>query len=103
VARGAWPFAKDALGKRVARTIWEGAWHPYPGCLRMSGKERTYATWSAQEWQIKNLQMGFFAYRCNLGGPEGVPPPRVFCRKSVDLLYYKRVEFFRSAKESAIL
>ncbi len=94
MASGVWPFAKDALGKRVARTIWEGAWHPYPGCLRMSGKERTYATWSAQEWQTKNLQMGFFAHRCNTPG---------VLSKSVDFLDYKRVEFFRSAKESAIV
>ena len=30
-------------------------------------------------------------------------PPRVFCGKSVDLLDYKGVEFFRGDKESVIV
>src|ERR1700676_4822692 len=36
--------------------------HTYPGRLRMSGRERGYATGSAQEWQTKDLQRDVFAF-----------------------------------------
>jgi len=41
----------------------------------------------------------------NLGnvGSRAVPPPRVFCKKSVDLLDSKGLDFLESAKESAIV
>jgi hypothetical protein len=35
--------------------------HPYPGCLRMSGKQRGYATESAQERQTQDLGERIFA------------------------------------------
>jgi hypothetical protein len=31
----------------------------------------------------------------------GVPPPRVFCEKRLDLLDYKGVDFFEAAQEAA--
>ena len=38
-----------------------------------------------------------------LMGSSEVPPPRVFLRKSVDLLDYKGVEFFEGVKELAMV
>ena len=40
----------------------------------------------------------------NVGSCGGtVPPPRVFCKKSVDLLDSKGLDFLKSAKESVIV
>ena len=47
----------------------------------------------------KDLQRGIFAPRCNGRVPEGVPPPRVFLEKSLDLLDSKGVDYFGSDKE----
>ena len=56
---------------------------------------------------VAELQTGLEKRGWNLlilnGGFAGAPPPRVFCKKSPDLLDCKGVEFFGSAKESVIV
>jgi hypothetical protein len=52
-----WPL--EDRGKRVARKIWEG-WYTHPGCLRKSGRERTYATGECVRVANKGLRKRLF-------------------------------------------
>src|SRR6266849_11061284 len=86
----------ERRGTETPRRKLEQRWHPHPGCLRKSGKERTCATRSAQEWQAKDLQRGIFALWCNGRVPEGVCHPGCFGKRVRKLLKTKG----RGAKKS---
>src|SRR5712692_7076489 len=87
-------------GTETPRRKLEQRWHPHPGCLRKSGKQRTYATKSAQEWQAKDLQRGIFALWCNGRVPEGVCHPGCFAKRVRKLLKTKRRESEKERQES---
>src|SRR5229473_7084459 len=91
-----WTFEVGQKPRR--RRKLEQRWHPHPGCLRKSGKERTYATRSAQEWQAKDLRGGIFALRCNGRVPEGVCHPGCFAERVRKLLKTKDGDRKKSAK-----
>ncbi len=68
----------------------EQRWHPHPGCLRKSGKQRTY----------KEAFLRFGATDAFLNG---YPHSGCFAKRGRICLIPKELTFFENAKESAIV
>jgi hypothetical protein len=46
--------------------------------------------------------LGINSRQLKVESGRGYPPPRVFCKKRLELIDYKGVEFFENTKEAAI-